>query len=155
MRYVSESLCMIIVSRFELWCSIILFIGGIGAYFCFVYIHWWRDLPFRGQLSFILQLHDLCILSWSLFRILELCCVIKFFALGIELWLISMVFKLKLLLNLCDLGKCFLRNFRNTLQMFVFTFKLYGRLNHMTFLFLFRLAHSTGASNTVVKPTSF
>ena len=39
MRYVSERLRMIIVSRFELplWCSIVFFIGGIGAYFCLVY----------------------------------------------------------------------------------------------------------------------
>ena len=61
-----------------------------------------------------------------------------------------MVFKLKILLNLCDLVKCFLTSFRNTLSIFVFTIKLYGELNHITFLFLFRLAFSTGASNFIL-----
>ena len=61
-----------------------------------------------------------------------------------------MVFKLKIFLNLCDLEKCFLTRFRNTLPMFGFTFKLYGGLNHMTFLFLFRLVFSTGASNFIL-----
>ena len=39
MRYVSKRLRMIIVSRFKLplWCSIVFFISGIGAYFRLVY----------------------------------------------------------------------------------------------------------------------
>ena len=61
-----------------------------------------------------------------------------------------MVFNLKILLNLCDLGKYFLTSFRNTLPMFVLTFKIYGGLNHMTFPFLFHLVFSTGALNFII-----
>ena len=113
-------------------------------------IHRCRHLQLKEQLSLIVQLHDRCVLSCSLLKIFELCCLIKFFTLGIVLSLILIVFNLKILLNLCDLGKCFLTCFRNTLSMFVLTFKPYGGLNHMIFLFLFCLEYSTGTSNFIL-----
>ena len=54
MRNVSERLRVIIVSRFELpfRCSIVFFIGGIGAYFCLVYNTLVDTFTIQGKVFF-------------------------------------------------------------------------------------------------------
>ena len=68
-----------------------------------------------------------------------------------------MLFILKILLNFCDLWKCFLTSFRKTLSVFVLIFKLYGGFNQMAFLLLFRLCvfKSCFKFHTVIKPPVF
>ena len=68
-----------------------------------------------------------------------------------------MLFILKILLNFCDLWKCFLTSFRKTLSVFVLIFKLYGGFNQMAFLLLFRFCvfKSCFEFHTVIKPPVF
>jgi len=53
--------------------------------------------------------------------------------LGRQLQLTFTLFLLKILWNRCDLEKFLSIILRNILATFVFTFKLYGGLNHMIF----------------------
>lgn len=63
--------------------------------------------------------------------------------------LILIVFNLKILSNLCDLGKYFLASFRNILPMSVLTFRLSGGLNGKTFLLAFHFEFTISASNMI------
>ena len=94
------------------------------------------QFPFRGQLSFHLQLQCFCCWVGVSFKNLQLCCLIRFFILVVQLWLRLMVLLLKILLNLWCFGKCFLISFKNCRSIFVFTCLLHGRSNHTVLLFL-------------------
>ena len=57
------------------------------------------------------------------------------------------MFRLNIFLKLRFLGKCLRMSLKNSLPMFVLTFKLKGGLNKITFLFRFRLVFLDGFSN--------
>ena len=99
--------------------------------------HWVRHSPFNGQFGFDLQLHLRLMPLFVLFSTLELRCLMMFPTLLVQQLLSFKVFSLKILCYFLFLGKCFLTSLMKSSPIFVFTFWLYGGLNHITFLFLF------------------
>ena len=134
----SKRFCMVVILCFELpfRSSIVpkLLLGVVDV--ALYTRHSVRHSPFNGQFGFDLQLHLWLLLSFVLLSNLELCCLMMFPLLVVQQQLSFTVFRLKILWYLLFLQNCF-TSLMNSLPIFVFTFWLFGGLNHINFLFLF------------------
>ena len=96
-----------------------------------------RQFWLPGHCALSTQLQVLSLVMVLGFVILFLCELIIFFILGMQLWLIFKVFLLNILWNLLWSGKRLSDKSRKCFPTFVTTCALYGRLNHIIFLFQF------------------